>query len=188
MSTWQEPPRLYTDLAAWWPLLSPPSHYVEEAADLLPEMLAAPDAPPRTLLELGCGGGSLAYHLKSSLQLTLSDRSPQMLAGADGRGLRYMEWTWDPDPGDDTYDTVFAFLLRESNGLVRADSDYHRLGLFSRAAWLTWFDQVGFVPSSRMDPWRRDVFRGIKRRAVGGVARNGSAGTEAASSRPPSSP
>ena len=72
--------RLYSDLAAWWPLMSPPSHYVEEAEDLLPMLLAAPDAPPRTLLELGAGGGSLAFHLKDHFRLTLSDRSPDMLA------------------------------------------------------------------------------------------------------------
>jgi SAM-dependent methyltransferase len=75
-----EQPRLYTDLAAWWPLFSPPSEYQEEVADLLPTLLSAPDSPPTTLLELGCGGGSFAYHLKNRLQLTLSDRSAQMLA------------------------------------------------------------------------------------------------------------
>lgn len=26
-------PRLYMELATWWPLFSPPSEYVEEAAD-----------------------------------------------------------------------------------------------------------------------------------------------------------
>src|SRR5262245_29705283 len=71
--------KMYAELAGWWPLLSPPSHYVEEAADLLPTLRSAPDAPPGTLLELGCGGGSLASHLKSHLQLTLSDISVQML-------------------------------------------------------------------------------------------------------------
>src|SRR5215467_12772140 len=71
--------KLYTQLASWWPLVSPPSHYVEEAADLLPTLMETPDAPPRTLLELGCGGGSLAFHLKAHLQLTLSDVSPAML-------------------------------------------------------------------------------------------------------------
>lgn len=76
----EQEPLLYTELATWWPLLSPPSHYVEEAADLLPQMLEATDGPAQTLLELGCGGGSLAFHLKRSLQLTLTDRSPQMLA------------------------------------------------------------------------------------------------------------
>ena len=33
--------RLYSDLAHWWPLFSPPIHYVEEAADLLPTLLGA---------------------------------------------------------------------------------------------------------------------------------------------------
>src|SRR5262249_41183123 len=74
--------RLYTDLAAWWPLFSPPSHYVEEAQDLFPTLLAAPDAPPATLLELGAGGGSLAYHLKAHLALTLSDVSASMVANS----------------------------------------------------------------------------------------------------------
>ena len=56
-----------------------PVHYTEEAEDLLPILLSATDSP-RKLLELGCGGGSLAHHLKGRFQLTLSDRSPQMLA------------------------------------------------------------------------------------------------------------
>lgn len=72
-------PRLYEELAAWWPLFSPPSAYDEEAADLLPRLLDAVDTP-RTLLELGSGGGSLASHLKAALTLTLTDRSPAMLA------------------------------------------------------------------------------------------------------------
>jgi hypothetical protein len=75
--------RLYEDLARWWPLMSPPVHYVEEAADLLPLLQGdAPpaDAPTRTLLELGAGGGSLAYHLKPHFALTLTDRSPGMVA------------------------------------------------------------------------------------------------------------
>jgi SAM-dependent methyltransferase len=73
--------RLYTDLAVWWPLLSPPSDYVEEAADLLPLLLDdSGSAALLTLLELGSGGGSLAYHLKDRFTLTLTDRSPAMLA------------------------------------------------------------------------------------------------------------
>jgi hypothetical protein len=71
--------KLYTELASWWPLVSPPSHYVEEAADLLPMLMQAADARPRTLLELGSGGGSLAFHLKAHVRMTLSDVSPAML-------------------------------------------------------------------------------------------------------------
>lgn len=73
-------PRLYTDLAARWPFFSPPLHNLDEAADFIPVLLSAADSPPRTLLELGCGGGSLAHHLKGRLQLTLTDRSASMLA------------------------------------------------------------------------------------------------------------
>jgi ubiquinone/menaquinone biosynthesis C-methylase UbiE len=72
--------RLYSDLASWYPLVSPPSHYGEEAADLLPTILAAASPAPATLLELGCGSGSLAFHLKRHLTLTLTDLSEEMLA------------------------------------------------------------------------------------------------------------
>lgn len=234
-------PRLYTDLARWWPVFSPPSHYVEEAADLLPTLLATPVDQPRTLLELGSGGGSLAYHLKPHLQLTLTDRSPEMLAvnravnpeaehllgdmftldlgrtfdvvlvhdaimyaidapsvratmatawrhlrpggvavfvpdcvketfepatshggedGEDGRALRYLEWTWDPDPHDDTGEVAFAFLLREPDGTVSVDFDHHRFGLFPHDSWVAWMRETGFEATSRRDPWNRDVFVG----------------------------
>jgi len=71
---------MYTDLAVWWPLLSPPSAYAEEVAELLPTLLAAPDAPPATMLELGSGGGSFAFHMKAHVRVTLSDREAAMLA------------------------------------------------------------------------------------------------------------
>jgi SAM-dependent methyltransferase len=239
--------KLYTELASWWPLLSPPAHYVEEAADIIPTLQAAPDRPPRTLLELGSGGGSLAFHLKGHFQLTLSDRSEQMLAvssqvnpecehvagdmrtlqldrqfdlvmihdavmyltdeaslraafanayrhcrpgGAlvilpdnvtetfapetepggedapDGRGLRYLQWTWDPDPTDTTFRTVWSFLLRDASGRVAVEMDDHLFGIFPRGSWLEWLRAEGFDPTSRMDPWNRDVF--IARRTIPG--------------------
>ena len=80
-------PRLYDDLAAWWSLLSPPSEYETEAADLLPRLGPPLDSRPATLLELGSGGGSLAFHLKSHFRMTLTDRAPAMLA-VSGRSTR----------------------------------------------------------------------------------------------------
>ena len=44
-------PRLYNELAAWWPLLSPPSDYEEEATHLLSRLGSVPGSSP-TLLEL----------------------------------------------------------------------------------------------------------------------------------------
>jgi SAM-dependent methyltransferase len=237
--------RAYTDLAEWWPLFSPPSHYVEEAQDLLPTLLAAPDAPPATLLELGAGGGSLAHHLKGRLKLTLSDVSAPMLENSrkvnpecehvvgdmrtldlerafdvvfihdaimyaidersvratletaarhcrpgggivvvpdhvretfepetthggedapDGRGLRYLQWSWDPDPSDTTFEVAYAFLLRDADGSVRAELDRHVEGLFTRGSWLMWLRDAGFDADVRSDRWQRDVFFGRKMR------------------------
>jgi trans-aconitate methyltransferase len=72
-------PRLYTEFAEWWPLLSRPADYAEEAVVWYGMMVAASDQPPTILLELGSGGGNNASHMKAWAKLTLTDRSPQML-------------------------------------------------------------------------------------------------------------
>ena len=72
--------RFYSELSDWWPLFSPPAHYVEEAEDLLRRLSPLPPAGTSTLLELGSGGGSLAFHLKHQFKLTLTDLSAGMLA------------------------------------------------------------------------------------------------------------
>jgi SAM-dependent methyltransferase len=60
-----------------------------------------------------------------------------------GRSLRCLEWTWDPDPGDDTYMAEYAFLLREG-AAVRAVHDPHLEGLFSRATWMEILTGAGY--------------------------------------------
>src|SRR5262245_43962595 len=73
--------KLYNDLATWWPLLSAPEDYAEEVTFFW-EVLGQAHLPPMpTLLELGCGGGNNALHLKNHFaQCTLTDLSPAMLA------------------------------------------------------------------------------------------------------------
>lgn len=73
-------PKLYTELASWWPLLSAPGEYAEEAAFLRDLLAVSCDRPPETLLELGSGGGCNASHLKAHFQMTLVDCSAGMLA------------------------------------------------------------------------------------------------------------
>src|SRR3954451_16388749 len=75
-----ELPRLYTELASWFHLLTAPAEYVEEAGFFRQAILEAADVPPRTLLELGSGGGNVASHYKRQFQSTLVDLSPPMLA------------------------------------------------------------------------------------------------------------
>lgn len=243
-------PRLYTDFAAWWPILSAPADYANEAAWYRQILTESCQSAPATLLELGSGGGNNASHLKAHFQMTLVDLAPGMLAvsralnpqcehlqgdmrtvrlgrlfdavfihdaieymtseadlrqaietayahcrpgGAalfapdcvaetfrpstrhgghdapDGRGLRYLEWTWDPDPGDHQYVVDFAYLLRDAQGHVRAEADRHIFGLFSRQDWLRLLTAAGFIPqictSSHpdFDEGGGEVFVGLKR-------------------------
>jgi hypothetical protein len=64
--------RLYSDLAVWWPLISPPEDYAEEAA-FCATVLASADIPVGEVLELGSGGGHNAFHLKGQFAMTLVD-------------------------------------------------------------------------------------------------------------------
>jgi SAM-dependent methyltransferase len=62
------------------------------------------------------------------------------------RSLRYLEWTYDPDPGDDTVETDFAFLLRSGSGPAKLVHDHHTTGLFEREVWLDLCRRAGFEP------------------------------------------
>lgn len=69
---------LYSTLAEWWPLLSDPKDY-EEEAKLYADILFHNCHPIKQVLELGSGGGNNASHLKKHFTMTLVDLSPQML-------------------------------------------------------------------------------------------------------------
>jgi trans-aconitate methyltransferase len=228
-----EGPRLYSELADWYHLLTAPHEYVAEAVayrDLIEETA---QQPVKTILELGCGGGANASHLKRHYEMTLTDISEPMLAqsrkinpelehlvgdmrtlrldrtfdavmihdaidymttrsdlsaaiqtaaahlesgglalfipdhikdvfaeGTDhgghdddkGRGLRYVEWTWDPDPNDDTYIWDFAYMMRDETGDVQIMHDRHICGVFTKATWLDLLQQAGLQPTYRNLP------------------------------------
>jgi SAM-dependent methyltransferase len=72
----------YEGIADWWPVISPPSEYAEEAA-LYVEMIrgAARSSglgPVREVLELGSGGGNNASHMKRAFALTLVEPADRM--------------------------------------------------------------------------------------------------------------
>jgi SAM-dependent methyltransferase len=74
-------PRLYTELADWYHLLTTPEEYAEESAFFLRLFTEALGVPPRSLLELGSGGGNMASHYKRDVaHVTLTDLSAPMLA------------------------------------------------------------------------------------------------------------
>ena len=236
---------LYQELAEWWPLLSAPDEYAEEAAFYASTLTEACD--PKTVLELGSGGGNNASHMKALFELTLVDSSEEMLAvsrklnpecehligdmrtvrldrtfdavfihdaicyvtsqadlratfdtafvhcapgGAalfcpdyvretfrpgtahgghdgDGRALRYLEWSLDPDPADDTYVVDMVYVLREADDESRVVSERWVEGLFSRERWLELLRDAGFEP--RVVTWQNEdaplgstIFLGVR--------------------------
>jgi hypothetical protein len=58
--------------------------------------------------------------------------------------VRYLEWTWDPDPRDTLFRSDYAYLLRDADGSVRCVHDVHEMGLFPRERWLSLLADVGF--------------------------------------------
>jgi len=218
--------KLYDGLADWWPVISPPSEYAEEAALYVDMIRNAACGSVREVLELGSGGGNNASHMKRAFALTLVEPADRMreisrtlnpecehVSGdmrtirlgrafdavfvhdavmymtteddlraalttvaahlapggvalvapdataetfseatehgggedADGRWARYLQWTLPPAPGETSYDTHYAFLLREPGGTVRADHDVHHEGLFPRATWLRLCREAGLA-------------------------------------------
>jgi trans-aconitate methyltransferase len=84
--------------------------------------------------------------------------------GAD-RSLRYLEWTWDPDPEDEMYVVDYAYLLRDQDDEVHVERDRHTCGLFTRATWLRLIEEVGFRAERRdgiEDQTGPDIFVGVK--------------------------
>jgi SAM-dependent methyltransferase len=84
------------------------------------------------------------------------------------RGLRYLEWSWDPDPADTTFVSHMVYLLREG-AAVRTVHDRHFFGLFSHETWLETLEVSGFrarslpFEHSEIEPdSTADVFLGVK--------------------------
>jgi len=66
--------------------------------------------------------------------------------GPDGRALRYLEWTYDPDPEDTTYEVDFTVILHEPGRPARVEHDHHTLGLFPREVWSNLLRESGLEP------------------------------------------
>ena len=237
-------PRLYTDLAQWFHLLTAPGDYAEEADFYRQAILAASEEIPHTMLELGSGGGNNASFLKAHFELTLVDISAQMLkvsqhlnpecehiqgdmrsvrlgrlfdvvfvqdaigymtteddlrrviettclhcrpggvvllapdhvkekfkpstshGGHDGpqRAIRYLAWTWDPDPIDTTIHSLMVYTMKDEHDQVRIEHDDHILGLFPRQTWLDLLTNQGLQPEvipfdhSELEPGTYEIF------------------------------
>jgi hypothetical protein len=79
----------------------------------------------------------------------------------DGRGARFLQWSWDPDPADTTIRTEYSFVLRRADGTVEAVHETHLTGLFSRDVWRGLLDEAGLETSIVADErHHQEVFVG----------------------------
>jgi hypothetical protein len=82
---------------------------------------------------------------------------------ADGRGLRWVEWTREPAPGREVVEVDYGIVLRDTDGSTRMVHDRHQLGIFPRKAWRAGFQEAGFATVGiEADPWEREVFFAVK--------------------------
>ena len=65
--------------------------------------------------------------------------------GVDGHAVRYLEWTYDPDPSDTLTTTHYTFVMREIDGTVATMTETHVLGLFPQATWRRLLEAQGFA-------------------------------------------
>ncbi|MBC7897911.1 MAG: class I SAM-dependent methyltransferase [Cytophagaceae bacterium] len=80
--------------------------------------------------------------------------------GADGRSVRYLEWSL-PRVGDAvTFEVFYAIVRREANGEARVDLDRHINAAFPEQSWLEWMADAGIPAQSTVDAWKRHVFVG----------------------------
>jgi len=102
--------QMYCGLADWWPVISPPSEYAEEATLYMDMIRSAARRSVREVLELGSGGGNNASHMKQTFALTLVEPAD---------GMRELSRALNPEcahvPGDmrsvrlgRTFDAVFV--------------------------------------------------------------------------------
>ena len=95
--------------------------------------------------------GGAAIFAPDCVRETLRESS-QLHMGEDGsRALRCVDWTWDPDPNDDTYVVEYAFLLRHG-GEVQAVHDTHTEGVFARSTWYDILGRAGYLVEPLMRP------------------------------------
>jgi SAM-dependent methyltransferase len=76
--------KLYDELADWWPVFSHPAEYRRETSHFMRVLRQATRPAPRTVLELGSGGGNSASYFKKRFEMTLVDLSRRMLKVSRG--------------------------------------------------------------------------------------------------------
>ncbi len=105
-----------------------------------------------------CKAGGIGLFVPDAVRETFEPSTDHGGEDGDGRSVRYLEWSYDPDEDDTTYTTDYVFMLREEGQPVRVEHDQHIGGLFALDDWLGVFREVGFSVEYVIDPFERTIF------------------------------
>jgi trans-aconitate methyltransferase len=105
-----------------------------------------------------CKPGGMALFVPDHVSETFQPSTDHGGEDGEGRSVRYLEWSYDPDENDTTSITDYVFLFREGNQSVKVEHDQHIVGLFPRDEWLSLLSEAGFRANFVMDSFDRHVF------------------------------
>ena len=57
--------------------------------------------------------------------------------------ITFIENNYDPNPGDNTFESTFVFLIRKK-GKLRIEHDFHTGGIFTLSTWKKLLKKAGF--------------------------------------------
>lgn len=115
-----------------------------------------------------CRPGGAALFAPDTVRETFRDETSHGGSDAADRALRYLEWSWDPDPGDSSFLVDYVYAMRFADGSVRVEHDRHVQGLFARQTWIDIVRAAGFTPlrlpieHSELETGTYEVFVGVK--------------------------
>lgn len=86
----------------------------------------------------------LLFIMPDHYKETFETRTDHGGVDKDGRGMRYLEWSYDSDPDDHMAETEYAYVMRDSDGQITHEYDSMKSGLFSMPEWEELLTEAGF--------------------------------------------
>lgn len=115
-----------------------------------------------TTAYLHCKPGGMALLVPDDVTETFEPGTDHGGHDSEGRAVRYLEWSDDPDPTDTTCIVDYVFILRQGDQPPQVEHERHVVGLFPRQTWLNLLAEVGFEADFVVDTFERHVFIGRK--------------------------
>jgi hypothetical protein len=105
--------------------------------------------------------GGVALFVPDFVRETFTPSTDHGGHDGEGRALRYLEWSFDPDPADSTFVSHFVYMLKEGDA-VTVERDVHTCGLFARHVWLRLLQGREFQTRIVVDGYNRDLFIALR--------------------------